>query len=97
MTGARIGNWYLDAELARGAQGVVYRARSFDEDGRTAAVKVFTELTADPAFLARFPAEMLALQRLDHPNVAKYYDSGTHGGLAYIAALLTNQILLHVL
>jgi hypothetical protein len=91
MIGARIGNWYLEAELARGTLGVVYKARAFDETGRSAAVKVFTDLpAADAAFLAKFPAEMLALQRLDHPNVAKYYDSGTHGGLAYIASELVD-------
>src|SRR5207249_7066721 len=36
----------------------------------------------------RFPGEMLAVQRLDHPNIAKYFDSGVHAGLAYVAAEL---------
>src|SRR4029079_2156808 len=27
-------------------------------------------------------------QRLDHANIAKFYDSGTHGGLAYVACEL---------
>ena len=89
MIGARVGNWYVEAEIGRGPAGVVYRARAYDDPDRRAAVKVLTAAsTRDPAFLARFPAEMLALQRLDHPNVAKYYDSGTHGGLAYFAAEL---------
>src|SRR5438874_413607 len=89
MIGARVGNWYLEAELARGPHGAVYKARGFDDPDRRAAVKVLTNPTArDPAFLQRFPAEMLALQRLDHPNVAKYYDSGVHGGLPYFAAEL---------
>lgn len=91
MTGARIANWYLEAELAHGALGTVYRARGFDDPDRTAAVKVFTAAPArDPAFLQRFPAEMLALQRLDHPNIVKYYDSGIHGGQAYYAAELVD-------
>src|SRR5262249_47244757 len=33
-------------------------------------------------------AEMLPLQRLDHANIAKFYDSGTHGGLAFVACEL---------
>jgi hypothetical protein len=91
MTGARVANWYLEAELARGALGTVYRARGFDDPDRTAAVKVFTAAPArDPAFLQRFPAEMLALQRLNHPNVVKFYDSGVHGGQAYYAAELVD-------
>ena len=86
MIGARIGNWYLEAEIGRGPHGATYRARGFDDPERRAAVKVLTEPAArDAAFAAKFPAEMLSLQRLDHPNVAKYYDSGTHGGLPYYA------------
>ena len=89
MTGSRVGNWYLEAEIARGALGTVYRARAFDDPDRTAAVKVLdTVSAADPAFAQRFAAEMLALQRLDHPNIVRLYDSGPHGGLAYYAAEL---------
>jgi hypothetical protein len=89
MTGARIGNWYLEAEIGRGPLGTVYKARGFDDPDRAAAVKVLTAPAArDPAFLQRFPAEMLALQRLDHPNIVRYYDSGIHGGMAYYAAEL---------
>lgn len=89
MIGARVGNWYVEAEIGRGPLGVVYAARGFDDPGRTAAVKVLTDAAArDPAFLQAFAGEMLALQRLDHPNIARYYDSGTHGGLATVAAEL---------
>jgi len=89
MTAARVGNWYLEAEIGHGAIGVVYRARGYDEPDRTAAVKVFTgPNTQDPAFVQKFTAEMLPLQRLDHANIAKFYDSGTHGGLAFVACEL---------
>src|SRR5215831_15044000 len=89
MTGARVGNWYLEAEIGRGALGVVYRGRDYDNAERCAAVKVFTATgTQDPAFVQKFAAEMLPLQRLDHANVVKFYDSGTHGGLAFVASEL---------
>ncbi|VTU01231.1 serine threonine protein kinase : Probable serine/threonine-protein kinase pknA OS=Planctomyces maris DSM 8797 GN=PM8797T_06787 PE=4 SV=1: Pkinase [Gemmataceae bacterium] len=89
MTGARVGNWYLEAEIGRGAAGAVYRARDYDDPDRRAAVKVFTAPgTQEPAFVQSFAAEMLPLQRLDHVNVAKFYDSGTHGGLAFVACEL---------
>ncbi len=89
MTGARVGNWYLEAEIGRGTQGLVYRARGYDDPNRRAAVKVFTSANSqDPAFVQRFSAEMLPLQRLDHANIPKYYESGTHGGLAYVACEL---------
>src|SRR5207248_8844513 len=86
MTGARVGNWYLEAEIGRGPLGIVYRARGYDDPDRRAAVKVFTATAAqDPAFVQKFSAEMLPLQRLDHANIAKFYDSRTHGGLAFAA------------
>ncbi len=73
MTGARVGNWYLESEIGRGALGVVYRARDYDDPDRRAAVKVFTATAAqDSAFVQKFTAEMLPLQRLDHVNVVKY-------------------------
>lgn len=89
MIGARVGNWYVEAEIGRGPVGTVYRARGYDDPDRRAAVKVLTDpISRDPAFLEKFPGEMLALQRLDHPNIARYFDSGTHAGHAYVAAEL---------
>jgi eukaryotic-like serine/threonine-protein kinase len=87
MIGARIGNWFLEAEIGTGPTGPVYAARGFDDPARRAAVKVFPAAT-DPAFLDRFGGDLLALQRLDHPNVARTFDSGTHAGRAYVAAEL---------
>lgn len=91
MIGTRIGNWILTAELGTGSLGTVYRASNAEpkseSDPAEAAVKVLSHpLCADPAFQARFPAEMLALRRLTHPNIARYYDSGVHAGLPYYAA-----------
>jgi tetratricopeptide (TPR) repeat protein len=87
--GARVGNWYLEAEIGRGVNGVVYRARGYDDPERLAAVKVFSGPAAqDASFATRFSAEMLPLQRLDHANIAKFYDSGTHAGLPYAACEL---------
>lgn len=65
---------------------MVYQARGYDDPGRRAAVKVFTAAAArDPALAQRFAAEMLPVQRLDHANIARFYDSGIHAGLPYTA------------
>lgn len=89
MTGARIGTWMLGTEIGRGPVGVVHRA--VGADGRPAAVKLLTHpATRGPDFLHRFPAEMLALQRLGHPNIARYYDSGVAGGAAFYASELVD-------
>lgn len=89
MTGARVGNWYLEAEIGRGSLGIIYRARGYDDTQRRAAVKVFTSTgTQDAAFMQKFSSDMLPLQRLDHANIVKFYDSGIHGGLAFVACEL---------
>ncbi|QJW95679.1 serine/threonine-protein kinase [Frigoriglobus tundricola] len=87
MIGARVGNWYVEEEIGRGALGVVYRARGYDDPDRRAAVKVFTEVR-DPAAVQRLAAELLPVQRLDHANIVKTFDSGTHGGLPFVASEL---------
>jgi hypothetical protein len=93
MIGARVGNWYVESVIAAGVSGTIYAARGFEEPDRRAAVRVLTDpATRDPAFLQRFQGEMLALQRLDHANIAKYYDSGVHGGQAYVATELVEGI-----
>jgi hypothetical protein len=87
MIGARVGNWFVEAEIGRGPLGIVYRARGFEDPQRLAAVKVFTE-ARDPAAVQRLSAELLPLQRLDHANVVKVLDSGTHGGIAFVVSEL---------
>ena len=57
MIGARVGNWYVEAEAGRGPGGVVYRAKSY-ADGRPAAVK----LLDDPGLAPKLAAELLALR-----------------------------------
>jgi hypothetical protein len=87
MTGATIGPWKLGDEVGRGPLGVVYRATDAADPGRVAAVKVLTApLTRTPEFLLRFPGEMLPLQQLRHPNVARFLGSGVHSGLGYYAS-----------
>ena len=87
MTGATIGPWKLGDEVGRGPLGVVYRATDAADPGRAAAVKVLTAaLTRTPEFLLRFPGELLPLQQLRHPNVARFYGSGVHSGLGYYAS-----------
>lgn len=90
MIGTRIGNWMIEAEVGRGGMGTVFKARAVDHGGdqpAVAAVKLLTHpLTQEAGFQSRFPAEMLALRRLTHPNIARFYDSGVHAGLAYYAS-----------
>ncbi len=86
MTGQRFGNWILDDLLGNGPMGVVYQAHDATDQYHVAAVKVLTHANTRTAdFLARFPANMLAFQRLNHPNVVKFYDAGVQAGQAWYA------------
>lgn len=86
MTGTKFGNWILGPEVGRGPVGVVYRATSAEGTGQSAAVKVIThDIARDPAFQSRFQAEVLALRRLTHPNIAAYFDSGVQSGIPFVA------------
>lgn len=87
MIGSTLGSWIIDAEVGHGPNGTVYQAHATSDPGRIAAIKILTHPSArEPDFLARFPAEMLTLQRLNHPNVARFYDSGVHGSQAWYAS-----------
>jgi hypothetical protein len=72
-----IGDRYeLQALLASGGMGRVWRARDTLLK-RPVAVKILrSEFTGDPAFLGRFRAEAQHTAVLVHPNIAALYDYG---------------------
>ena len=76
-TGELLNNRYrLDAFLASGGMGEVWRATDVIL-GRTVAVKILLPaLLADPGFVARFRAEARILAGFRHPNVVDVYDFG---------------------
>ena len=79
----RIGRYTVEAILAEGGQGRVWRVRDA-ETGQLCALKVlFADAT--PAQVHRFEREAQAQQRLDHPGIARVYESGTWQGHPYYA------------
>jgi len=74
----------IEAEIARGGMGVVYRARDVAL-GRTVAIKVLrSDLVSHPRQLARFLGEAKALAALSHPNVVQLYQAGEADGKPYL-------------
>ena len=87
MAGQRIGPWQVDALIAEGGMGRVYRASS--SDGREVALKlVKSDLAHDAVFRKRFEREASIAQRLDHPHVVPVLDVGEHDGTPYLAQRL---------
>ena len=89
MIGIRPGEWVLKSERSVSPAASVYAAEHA-ADGRRAAVKVFAASKFPAEFLARFAAEMLGYQRLNHPNVVRYFDAGVAAGQAWFAMELVD-------
>ena len=82
--GGELGGIRLEAELGRGAMGVVWRGLHL-RLMRPVAIKILNPaLTRDPKIRARFHAEALGVARLQHPNIVRVYDtSGPQESVAY--------------
>jgi serine/threonine-protein kinase len=78
------GRYVVGDMLGIGGMGVVYAAvqRSLD---RTVALKMpRSELATDPSVRRRFRNEGLAGSRVDHPNIARVLDYGSHGDSLFL-------------
>ena len=85
LLGVRVGGRYrLDAYLARGGMGVVFRGRD-EVLPRAVAVKLIaTSLQGDEDAKRRFLREARALSRIEHEHVVRAYDFGSHEGRPYL-------------
>ena len=80
----RLGDYQLLERLGQGGIGTVYRARHVAM-GTIAAVKILQpHRQADQATIDRFHREMVALGRLDHPNIVRALDAGEEQGQHYL-------------
>jgi serine/threonine protein kinase/Tfp pilus assembly protein PilF len=75
--GKRLGEFDLISELGRGGMGVVYRAWQ-PSLRRQVALKTLLRV-GDVTGDARFRREIMALGRVDHPNLVKIFTSGHDG------------------
>ncbi|MEW5852145.1 MAG: protein kinase [Myxococcota bacterium] len=74
-----------EAEIGRGAMGLVFRARDTVLN-RMVALKRLPEVVAsDPEARQRFLEEARAAAGLNHPSVVTVYDAGVEKGLPYLA------------
>jgi serine/threonine-protein kinase len=70
------GAYHVTDVLGEGGMGVVYLAQR-DDLGSRAAVKILRDAWLSPARRERFAAEQRTLAQLEHPSIARLFDSGT--------------------
>lgn len=88
-----IGPYRLLEELGEGGMGVVYRAFRSEPLRQEVALKLIRSDRASPRLRARFEMELQAIQRMDHPNIAKVFDTGfTDEGQPYIVMELVRGV-----
>src|ERR1051325_9405285 len=81
----RIGKYLVQAHIATGGMGAVYRAVE-EESGREVALKVLPpDLAARPEVVERFRREARTGQKLRHENIVTLYEFGEAGGIYYLA------------
>ena len=56
----------------------------YSSDGRVAVKILKAELAEDPDYVSRFRREAHTLERLEHPNIVRAFDSGSDGARHYI-------------
>ncbi|MFO0864592.1 MAG: FHA domain-containing serine/threonine-protein kinase [Gemmataceae bacterium] len=79
-------------EIGRGGMGVVYSAVR-EPDGRKVAVKAIRPtLAPTPATTGRFLREAKILQRLRHPNIVEFFETGEANGLLYFVMQFVDGI-----
>ena len=90
----RAGPYRLTRELGHGGMGTVYLGERDDgEYDAQVAVKLIRPGLVTEVFLARFKRERQALARLQHPNIARIFDSGTcDDGAPYIVMELVHGV-----
>jgi serine/threonine-protein kinase len=70
--------------LGRGGMGCVMLARS-EKTGRAVAIKtLLPEVAVTDQAVRRFMREIDVAAALDHPNIVRYIESGTHNGAVYL-------------
>ena len=76
--GCRIGSYRIEAEVAHGGMGTVYRAvRADDEYKKQVAIKVMDRGMLSRRGTELFRHERQILASLEHPNIARLLDGGT--------------------
>ncbi|HVU51951.1 MAG TPA: serine/threonine-protein kinase, partial [Polyangia bacterium] len=91
------GRYRLEALLASGAMGVVYRGQRVQLERPVAVKFLHPWIATQKAFLTRFDTEARAMSRLQHPNCVSVIDFGVEGTPYLVMDFVTGRTLREVL
>ena len=74
----------LLGEVGRGGMGVVYRATRLIDQAEVAVKILGSEINTDRSNVERFMRETRILERLDHPHIVRFLDSGEADGAVFL-------------
>lgn len=81
----QVPGYSINAEIGRGAMGVVYRATESALNRPVALKMILAGTHAGSRDVARFRREVETVATLQHPNIVQIYAVGESGGLPYCA------------
>lgn len=81
----QLGPYRLLERLGSGAMGVVYRARTLDDEVELAVKLMQPGLMPSRGSRQRFEREITALRELDHPGICPIVDDGESDGVPFLA------------
>jgi serine/threonine protein kinase len=91
--GTVIGPYKLLEQIGEGGFGIVFLAEQERPVRRKVAIKIIKPGMDTRQVIGRFEAERQALAMMDHPNIAKVYDSGaTENGRPYFVMELVQGV-----
>ncbi|TWU06473.1 serine/threonine protein kinase [Stieleria varia] len=88
LVGTQVGPYEIEAEIARGGMGVVYRARQQGLQRPVALKLISSGLLAGAEERKRFRIEAEAAARLHHPGIISIHEIGSWKGYEYFSMTL---------